>query len=493
MAAARRPVSTPEADRIRSGANGGVPSSGDALRTAVPVAVLDGPPERSAPAEDAPGKLTARLLLRIALIGAALVLVGLVLVGVLTVTRGTPVTSVVPVAADGRLAVAPPVSDPLFTRTMALYTGTPLTEGNAVEILADGDGTYPLLWRDLRSARHSITAQLYYAMPGAVADTFAAVLAERARAGVRVLLVLDAFGSQPLTDGWSDSLRAAGVEVAFLRRLRWYKLDRVTSRSHVRAVVVDGVIGYTGGFGLADYWLGGGRRDDEWRETNVRFRGPAVAQLQAAFATAWAETAGQLLTGTFFFPDSALVPAGGARAALLFTAPPKGSTPAERFLALSIAAARRTLYIANGYFIPDDDFRRFLCEARARGVDVRVLAPSTNIDIRTVYFASRARYSVLLACGVRLYEYQPAMMHAKTLVVDGEWAAIGSMNFDNRSLALNNESNLMVLDRAVGARLDAMFLEDLRFAREITTRAFAARPWWHRPLEAGAALLSRVL
>ena len=460
----------------------------------------DPEPAASAPApisdessDDGSHNLTARLLRRLGLSAVGLVVLALTLVGVLTITRGTPVERVVALGPNGESARAPAVFDSLFARTMALYTGTALQAGTAVEVLADGDGTYPLLWRDLRAARQSITAQLYYSMPGAVADTFAAVLAERARAGVRVLLVLDAFGSQSLAGTWSDSLRATGVEVTFLRRLRWYKLDRATSRSHVRAVVVDGLVGYTGGFGLADYWLGDGRRDGEWRETNVRFQGPAVAQLQAAFATAWAEATGELLTGAFFFPDRAFAAAGGAQAALLFTAPPKGSTAAERFLALSIAAARRTLYIANGYFVPDEDFSRLLCEARGRGVDVRVLVPSTNIDVRTVYFASRARYPALLACGVRLFEYQPAMMHAKTLVVDGEWAAVGSMNFDNRSLALNNESNLVVLDRDVGATMDAMFLEDLRFAREITARAFAERPWWHRVLEGGATLLSRVL
>ena len=437
--------------------------------------------------------LTVRVLWRLAAGAAALVGVALMLIGALSVTRGTPVERVRALSADGRRAAAPAVASPLFARTMTLYTGAALAGGNAVEVLANGDGTYPPLWRDLRAARRSIAVQLYYARPGAVADTMAAVLAERARAGVRVLLVLDAFGSEPLSEGWRDSLRAAGVAVSELRRLRWYKLNRATSRSHVRAITIDGVIGYAGGFGLADYWLGDGHTDGEWRETNVRVRGPAVAELQAAFATAWAEATGELLTGEFFFPPATLDSAGPARAALLFTAPPKGSTPAERFLALSIAAARRTLYVTNAYFLPDDDFRRFLCAARARGVDVRVLTAGTRTDITSVYYASRYRYPTLLGCGVRLYEYQPAMVHAKTLVVDGLWSAVGSMNFDNRSLALNNEANLVALDATVGATLDSLFLDDLRYAREVTAPAFADRPWWHRPVEAGAALLSRVL
>jgi cardiolipin synthase len=327
----------------------------------------------------------------------------------------------------------------------------------------------------------------------------ARLLAAKAREGVPVLLVLDDFGFHPIARSWDDSLRAAGVRVARLRDMRWYKLDRVGGRSHVRAVVVDGVVGYTGGFGLADYWLGDGRTPGQWRETNVRFEGPAVAQLQAAFMSAWAEAEGQLLAGEPYFVPAArrdtAAPGRGAgvRAALAFTTPTPGSTPAERLLALSIAGARRTLYVTNPYFLPDDDFRRFLVDAAGRGVDVRVLTASTQTDIRSVYWASHWRYERLLRAGVRIYEYRPTMMHAKTLVADGEWGIVGSMNFDNRSLALNEESSLVVLDRGVGGALDAMFRDDLRFAREVRLAEFHRRPFWQRAVEAGAALLSRVL
>ena len=444
-----------------------------------------------------PKRLAKRL--GVAALGLATLL--LALVGALTVTRGTPVERLRAPAGG----VVPAVGDPAFARTVALYTGAPLAPGHAVEVLTDGDGTYPRLWADLRSAGRLIAVQLYFAQPGAVADTMARVLAERARAGVRVLVVLDAFGSQNLPPSWFDTLRTAGAEVVKLRRMRWYKLDRATRRSHVRAIIVDGAVGYAGGFGLADYWRGDGRTPGEWRETNVRFRGPAVAQLQAAFAAAWAEVTGELLVGDGVYPHAASGAAGVAadgtarseagsvRAALLHTAPPAGSTPAERFLALSIAGARRTLYVTNAYFLPDDDFRRFLCDAAARGVDVRVLTAGARTDIETVYYASRARYAELLGCGVRLYEYRPAMMHAKTLVADGLWSAVGSMNFDNRSLALNDEATLVALDPRVGSTLDSLFRADLRYADEITAPAFARRPWWERPLERGATLLSRVL
>ena len=173
---------------------------------------------------------------------------------------------------------------------------------------------------------------MYYSQPGAVADTMAKYLTERVKAGVRVLLLMDAFGSQPLKGEWVDNLRKSGVEVAWLRPLKWYTLHKATQRSHVRVVVVDGRIGYTGGFGLADYWLGDGKHDDQWRETNVRFRGPTVAALQAAFASGWAETTGELLTGDLFFPQVTFEDHGDVNAGLMHSLPTIGSTPGERFL-----------------------------------------------------------------------------------------------------------------------------------------------------------------
>jgi cardiolipin synthase len=226
----------------------------------------------------------------------------------------------------------------------------------------------------------------------------------------------------------------------------------------------------------------------------VRFEGPAVAQLQSAFAAAWAEANGDLLTGDLFFPRATFKQvAGPTQAGLLFTAPTSGSTPAERFLALSIAGARRTLYISNSYFVPDDDFRELLVHAAKRGVDVRVLTAGPETDVKTTWYAGRARYEELLRAGVRIYEYIPTMMHAKTMVVDTLWSTIGSMNFDNRSLAFNNESNLVMLDATLGAQLHRTFLEDLRYSKEIRLDEFRRRPWTMKAMEKGASLLSRVL
>jgi cardiolipin synthase len=334
---------------------------------------------------------------------------------------------------------------------------------------------------------------MYYSQPGAVADTMAKYLADRARAHVRVLLLMDAFGSQPLAKDWVSNLKKAGVEFAWLRPLKWYSLHKATQRSHVRVVVVDGRVGYTGGFGLADYWLGDGRHDEQWRESNVRFEGPAVAALQAAFASGWAEATGELLTGDLFFPPIAFAEGGKVNAGLMHSVPSIGSTPAERLLALSIAGSRRTLYITNSYFVPNDDFCNALMKAVKRGVDVRVLTVSSKTDVKTTWYAGRALYEKLLAGGVRIYEYQPTMMHAKTLVVDGLFSVIGSMNFDNRSLAFNNESQLLAIDSNLGQQMDSIFIDDLRFAKEMKLDTFRQRPWTGKVLEWGAIQLRRVL
>ena len=431
-----------------------------------------------------------QVLKRVAL-GVLILALGLLaLMGILSQTRGTPISAIRSIGRDGE---PPAIGDSLFTRTIELYASVHIDPGLTAEPKLNGDGTYPALWRDLSSATQSITVQMYYSLPSTVADSLAAHLLERARAGVRVYLLLDAFGSQNLPDEWMDTLRAGGVRVATLRPLHWYTLHQASNRSHVRVVVVDGAIAWTGGFGLADYWLGDGVTNDAWRESNVRFQGPAVAQLQAAFVAAWAEATGDLLTGSLYFPTHVFKASGPMQGGLLFTAPSIGSTDAERFLALTIAGARRTLFITNSYFVPDDDFRALLIAARKRGVDVRVLTTGPKTDIKTTYHAGRARYEELLRGGVRIYEYQPSMMHAKTIVADGEWSTIGSMNFDNRSLAFNNESNLAVLDATFGAQMDSIFHADLRHSKEIVLEEFVKRGRLVRFLEFGSSLLSRVL
>ncbi|HEX6614798.1 MAG TPA: phospholipase D-like domain-containing protein [Gemmatimonadales bacterium] len=415
----------------------------------------------------------------------ALVLLAAV-IGVLFITRGTAVHHVRAVGSDGA-PVAP--DEPAFALSVALLTGSPLGAGNRVELALDGDGTFPRLWADLRAARRSITVQMYYAAPGRVADTLGAILAERARAGVTVYLLYDAFGSA-FGDEWLGRVRSAGVRAVAFRPLRFENLWVVQNRSHVRGIVVDGEVGWTGGFGIDDKWLGGGRRPGEWRETNVRFEGPAVLQLQAAFAAAWAEATRELLTGR---PSLERHEGGVALAGLLFTAPTLGSTPAERYLALSIAGARKRLWITNAYFAPDASFVAFLTRAAGRGVDVRILVGGPKTDVRAARLAAHARYETLLGAGVRVYEYQPTTLHAKTFVVDGRWVSVGTMNFDNRSLALNDESTLMVLDSAAGRAMEEVFLEDLRHSREIDLAEFRRRPWYRRVGEWAASRITPLL
>ena len=422
----------------------------------------------------------------------ALILFGLILalIGILSVTHDTPVTSVI---AEGDKDGPASVEDPLFARSIELFTGTHIDPGNNVQILLNGDGTYPLLWKDIASAERTVTVQMYYSQPGAVADTMAKYLIDRAQHKVRVLLLLDAFGSQPLKREWRDSLKHAGVEVRWLRPLRWYTLQKAAQRSHVRVVVVDGKIGYTGGFGLADYWLGDGHHEDQWRETNVRFEGPTVAALQAAFAAAWAEATGELLTGDLFFPKISFADVGDVQAGLMYSIPSTGSTSAERFLALSIAGARKTLYISNSYFVPGENFLQLLLAAAKRGVDVRVITVSDKTDVKTTWYAGRTYYEKLLEGGVKIYEYQPTMIHSKSMVVDGIWSYVGSMNFDNRSLSFNNESLLVALDRRLGAQMDSIFMDDIKSSKEIKLDEFRKRHLSGKILEWGAQKLRRVL
>jgi cardiolipin synthase len=427
-------------------------------------------------------------LKRAGLIALVIVVGALSLIGLIAVTRGTPISYVVTLADSG----PPAVGDTLFERTFELFTGAHISAGNHVEEVNNGT-VYDRLWQDLRSAQRTITVQMYYSLPGAVADSMATILRERARAKVRVLFLVDAFGSQHLSKSYMKSLTDAGVEVARLRRLTWTSIANASNRSHVRVVVVDGRIGYTGGFGIADYWLGDGHHDEQWRESNVRFMGPAVMQLQAAFSAAWAESTGELITGPLFFPYSGFQPAGAMDAGLLYTAPTTGSTPAERFLALTISGARKTLYVTNSYFVPDDDFRRLLERAARRGVDVRILTVSSKTDVKTTWWAGRHHYEELLGKGVRIFEYQPAMLHSKTIVADGLFSAVGSMNFDNRSMAFNNESQLVVMDSVFGRRMDSTFLDDLRFSKEIKLEEFKERSALSKMMEAVASVMSRLL
>lgn len=376
------------------------------------------------------------------------------------------------VVGDGRRTLTP--TEPQFYETFQLLTSTPIYEGNQVDLLLNGDETYPRLFGDLAGARKVITCHIFWYRAGTLSDRLRDILIERARSGVKVFLLLDYFGSN-LDGPYVEALRAAGVEVEHFRPPRFSNAYKMQQRNHMRTVVIDGEIGYTGGFAIDDVWTGSGREPGQWRDTNVRIVGPAVDQLQAAFITNWAETTTNLLVGdVLFHPGNRAV--GNVRCGVMHTAPSLGSTHGERYFILSISAAKERLYITNPYFIPDRDFRRLLCETAKRGVDVRILTPGRNNDKKPAMYASRSHYEELLEGGIRIYEYRPTMVHAKTIVCDGVWFSIGTINFDNRSITLNDEVTAAGHDKELGRRMEQIFFEDLEYADEIDLATFRHRP-----------------
>jgi cardiolipin synthase A/B len=414
----------------------------------------------------------------------------LALIGLLDAVKGTPVKRVL-----GHRADIPSPHDAAFEPSMELATRTELSPGNHAEYFWNGDQTYPRLFDDLRNAKESITLLLYYNKDGRMADILAELLTERAQAGIDVLFLYDAWGTS-----WKGEyiarLRRRGVRIEKFRPIALKAINSINHRSHIRVVCVDGRIGWTGGFGIDDKWFGGGRAHDEWRDTNVRFTGPAVAQLQAAFTSCWAETTGELLVGRRLYPGNA--EDGGADgegmiAGVLHGSPSVGSTEAERFFALSIASARKSLYITNSYFVPDRDFRRLIEDAARRGVDVRILTVSDRGDVKSTWYAGRARYEELLRAGVRVFEYQPTMMHAKTIVVDGRWCGAGSMNADNRSLSFNEETVFLVLDERAASVVERHFMDDLQHSKEIKLAEFEQRGRWERLKENACYAFWRIL
>lgn len=435
----------------------------------------------------------------VALVLIAVLLLAVSTVGVQYLARTTPVREV-RLLEDGPALDA---ADPQFRETFATLTNTALIPGNRIELLLNGDETYERILQALRGAERVITWQVFWFRPGRLADEIGSVLAERARAGVSVLFLRDVFGSDVSGD-YLDALRSAGVEVAPFRAVRFGHLYKLQQRTHARSVIVDGRIGFTGGFGVDDRWLGDGRQKGQWRDTSIVVEGPIVDRLQSSFISNWAEATGELLVGPpLFDPGSAsgTHPAddgsvrghGDVLAGVVYGAPALGSTTAERFFALSITGARHRLYLTSAYFVPVRQFRAMLEDAARRGVDVRILTPGGNTDQPATLYAARAHYETLLGAGVRIYEYRPTMIHAKTLVVDGSWCAIGSMNFDNRSIALNDEVALVAQDAELGGQLESIFMDDLDYAEELRLDAFRRRGAVSRVREAVSARFSRWL
>jgi cardiolipin synthase A/B len=369
--------------------------------------------------------------------------------------------------------------------TMEAHTQAPVIAGNHVDILLNGDGTFPAMLRDIRGARYTITFAQYLYEDGPIAHELAATFADRCRAGVQGNILLDSHGTNTPPE-IPQTMKEAGCHVEYFRRVEApqvvfpWKLMKYNYRNHRRILVIDGRIGFTGGYGISEAWSGDGRDQDHWRETNARIEGPLVNNLQAAFAESWLEATGILLGGERYFPR--LEPRGKVSAQIVKSSPAGGSFQNFMLFLISITAAKKSILITNPYFIPDDQTIEALLQAVRRGVRVVVLVPG-KIDHKITYRASRSNYGRMLLGGIKIYEYTAALMHAKTMVIDGVWATIGSTNLDNRSLALNEELNLTVYDRGLGRRLEQIFQEDLKYSRQITYEEWRSRGMGERLAE----------
>jgi cardiolipin synthase len=378
------------------------------------------------------------------------------------------------------------IADLAFLQTMHALTGAAISAGNKVEVLKNGVRFFPSMLAAIRTARKTINLEFYIYWDGTVGREFAEALAERARAGVAVKIVLDAVGSVRMSQALIDFMSRNGVDLEWYHPLRWYTLSRANHRTHRKLLIVDGEVGFTGGAGIADEWLGDAESKEHWRDTMIRVEGPVVTQLQFAFMDNWVKSRGELLTGLDYFP--AVEPRGNQLTQVIKSSPTEGSSSVKLLYIISIVSATKSILISNAYFIPDSDTIRALEGAVRRGVDVRVIVPGEFTDVPIVRQASRWHYESLLRHGIRIFEYQPTMMHAKTMVVDGVWSTIGSSNFDDRSFRLNDEVNVNVYDVEVAAQMETMFREDLTNSEEVKLGKWFRRPAFDRMKEKLAEL-----
>lgn len=380
------------------------------------------------------------------------------------------------------------LDEPSFFPTLEAYAGSPIVSGNAVQILLNGDEIFPAVLAAVRSARRTITYAQYYYEDGPIARELAEALAERCRAGVGVNVLLDHFGSLGMPPEQAALMRRSGCHVAYFRPLTPFTLlGPANHRNHRRILVVDGRVGFTGGSGVSAAWMGDGRTPGHWRDTDVRIEGPVVEYLQGAFAENWLETTGMILGGEPYFPRPT-DPAGDVHAQVVRSSPASGTFAMYTSLLLAISAARRSILITNPYMVLDHRMRDALRQAARRGVRVVALVPAL-IDHNLVRQAGRRQFGRLLRAGVEIHEYTAALLHAKTMVIDSVWATVGSANLSNRSMALNDELNVIVYDARVARRLEAIFEEDLRHARRVEYEEWKRRSLLDRFLE----LLARPL
>ncbi len=357
-------------------------------------------------------------------------------------------------------------ASPAFRQATGALLGGNFVEGNSITTLENGREIFPAMLRAIRSARHTINFETYVFWDGKIAREFAQALAERAKAGVTVNAILDAQGTGKMGGENLALMQNAGVKVVKYHSIAWLDPRRFNNRSHRKLLIVDGRLGFIGGVGIADEWLGNGNSPEEWRDNHYQVTGPVVAQIQAAFMDNWLKTEGSVLHGTNYFPP---LPRTGSYPAQAFTSSPRqGAMDIHLMYLLAIASARHTLLIENAYFLPDELMRTELINAAKRGAKVEIVVPGKHIDQGLLRLASRKHWPALLKAGIRIFEYQPGMTHVKLMVVDGAFVSVGSGNFDLRSIRLNDEANLNVLSGPFAAEQTRLFAKDRARSREIT-------------------------
>ena len=376
-----------------------------------------------------------------------------------------------------------------FMRMIEATCQSPFTRGNRIEILTNGPAFYPAMLKAIREARETVNMEVYMFMRGEVADRFIDALAERARAGVRVTLVVDAIGSFGHYRHIAGRLRPFGCRVEPYQRITWYRLARLNNRTHRELLVIDGEVAFVGGAGIADWWMKPLDGKPIWRDMAARIEGPIVTTIQGIVAENWLECCGEILAGEEIYKRKE--PAGTSGALAIKSSPADRATVSRVLFQTLIEGARKSVRINTPYFLPDKAFRRALRRVLKRGVQVTVIVPGRHTDQKFLRLASRRSYGSLLKAGLRIHEYQPGMTHAKTMVVDDLWSVIGSTNLDNRSFEHNDEVNVAIRDDAIAARLTADFEADLPDCRPITLAEWKRRSVFEKLIGTLAWLLER--
>jgi cardiolipin synthase len=376
-----------------------------------------------------------------------------------------------------------------FVTALESACQTTLRDGNCIEVFTDGPAFYPAMIEAIRGARETINMECYIFRKGEAARQFITALSERARAGVRVSMVMDTYGSLAAYLGSLKEMKAAGIRVEHYRHVTWYGLARLNNRTHRELLIVDGRVAFVGGAGVADWWLKPEHGRPVWRDMMARIEGPIVPDIQGIFAENWLECCGEIFVGEDTYQPR--VPAGPARAFAIRSSPSDRSTVSRILFQTLIEGASRRVNISTPYFLPDKAFRRALIRTVRRGVPVTVIVPGKYTDLKYLRLASRRSYGVLLKHGIRILEYQPGMTHVKSLVVDDLWAVIGSTNLDNRSFEHNDEDNVVARDRELAARLTQDFEADLGRSLVMTLDGWRHRPLWEKLIGSIAWLLER--